>query len=169
MKDIQFLTEHHFVTFDVTLTGLSPDLCLAGAVAARMRVFDSGVTIIAAHLSSGEQEGDELKRNYDYSEIVRRGQFPPDGSALEPDSLQAGGPSDVKIAGQGKSPGQWGRFRGLMDSSHVFWMGDLNYRLSMPDAEVNVLPVGSQLLAWQSLEYRLGYSHALTGCAILVV
>lgn len=107
-------------------------------MAARLRIFDSGLTIIAAHLSSGEQEGDELKRNYDYSEIVRRGQFPPDTATLEPESLSAAqpGPPDVKIAGLGRAPGQWGRMKGLLDSSHVVWMGDLNYRLTMPDAEV---------------------------------
>ena len=54
-----------------------------------MRVFDSGVCFIAAHLSSGENEGDELKRNYDYSEIIRRGAFHGDGGALDPDSLAA--------------------------------------------------------------------------------
>ena len=109
------------------------DSC-AGAVAARLRIFDSGLTIMAAHLSSGEQEGDELKRNYDYSEIVRRGQFPADNLPVEPDSAQAA--LDVKIAGLGKAPGQWGRWKGLLDSNHVVWMGDLNYRLSMPDAQV---------------------------------
>ena len=103
-------------------------------MAARLRIFDSGLTIIAAHLSSGEQEGDELKRNYDYSEIVRRGQFPADSLPAEPDSVQ--GTSDVKIAGLGKAPGQWGRWKGLLDSNHAVWMGDLNYRLSMNDAQV---------------------------------
>lgn len=64
-------------------------MCLTGAVTIRMRVFDSGVCFIAAHLSSGENEGDELKRNYDYSEIIRRGAFHGDGGALDPDSLAA--------------------------------------------------------------------------------
>lgn len=109
---------------------------LSGAVAARLRIFDTGLTLIVAHLSSGEQEGDELKRNYDYSEIVRRGQFPTDSPNLDPESVQAGPSSDVKVAGSGKAPGQWGKWRGLLDTAQVVWMGDLNYRLSMPDAQV---------------------------------
>lgn len=44
----------------------------AGAVAARMRVHDSGVCLVAAHLSSGQAEGDELRRNYDYAEARAR-------------------------------------------------------------------------------------------------
>ena len=44
----------------------------AGAVAARMRVHDSGVCLVASHLSSGQAEGDELRRNYDYAEARAR-------------------------------------------------------------------------------------------------
>ena len=61
-----------------------------GAVAARLRVYDSGICFVCAHLASGENEGDELKRNYDYSEIVRRGQFPPDSASLDPDTAFSG-------------------------------------------------------------------------------
>lgn len=63
----------------------SKDMChqmthswCAGCIAMRLRVYDTGVAFICAHLSSGESEGDELKRNYDYTEIIRRLQFPPD-------------------------------------------------------------------------------------------
>ena len=49
-------------------------------------MHDSGICFICAHLASGENEGDELKRNYDYSEIVRRGQFPEDSAALDPET-----------------------------------------------------------------------------------
>lgn len=49
-----------------------------GAVAVRMRLHDSGLAFVCTHMSSGEAEGDDQKRNYDYAEIVRRLQFPPD-------------------------------------------------------------------------------------------
>ena len=31
-------------------------------------MHDSGVCLVASHLSSGQAEGDELRRNYDYAE-----------------------------------------------------------------------------------------------------
>ncbi len=34
------------------------------------------------------------------------------------------------------SSGHWGTRRGLLDSEYAIWMGDLNYRLSMPDEKV---------------------------------
>ena len=55
----------------------------------RLRVHDSGLLFISSHLSSGEHEGDELKRNYDYSEIIRRGYFADEFSALDPSVLGA--------------------------------------------------------------------------------
>jgi hypothetical protein len=61
-------------------------------VAARLRVYDSGICFVCSHLSSGENEGDELKRNYDYSEIVRRGQFPPDSVVLDPETSLSASP-----------------------------------------------------------------------------
>ena len=32
--------------------------------------------------------------------------------------------------------GQWGSQHSLLEMSHLIWMGDLNYRLNSPDAEV---------------------------------
>jgi hypothetical protein len=60
-----------------------------GAVAARMRVYDTSVCLISAHLCSGEAEGDRLKRHSDFSEIVRRGAFPPDADLSEPSASMA--------------------------------------------------------------------------------
>ena len=44
----------------------------------RMRVHDTGLGFICAHMSSGEAEGDDEKRNHDHHEILRRAQFPQD-------------------------------------------------------------------------------------------
>lgn len=182
-----------------------------------MRIHDSGLAFVCSHLSSGESEGDDQKRNYDYSEIVRRLQFPPDSDgvsdaeallgtsasginkvlplswlitslsvirtsrplqsigtcnvpevaqllgdcghvdvhwqgAVAVHSVQAawqGGPVYLpgvrphhpvlmQVVQSGARPGQWGTNRGLLAVENTIWMGDLNYRLTMPDADVRL-------------------------------
>ena len=90
------LSVTHPLTHSLTHS-LTKSLVCAGAVAARLRVYDSGICFVCSHLSSGENEGDELKRNYDYSEIVRRGQFPPDSAVLDPETVLTGSPSAESI------------------------------------------------------------------------
>lgn len=51
---------------------------------ARLRLYDTGLAVVAAHLSSGQADGDELRRNYDYSEVLRRAAFLPDSAAPDP-------------------------------------------------------------------------------------
>ena len=50
----------------------------AGAVAVRLRIYDSPLCVVCSHLASGDQEGDELKRNADYAEVCKRCVFPTD-------------------------------------------------------------------------------------------
>ena len=70
-------------------------------MACRLRVYDTSLCLLSAHLSSGENEGDELKRNYDYSEIVRRGAFPADVAAVDPAAALPGQQQDgiAKVRG----------------------------------------------------------------------
>lgn len=126
-------------------TGMMGYLGNKGAVAARLRVYDSGVCFVCSHLSSGENEGDELKRNYDYSEIVRRGQFPSDSAVLDPEASLAGTEGGPQASGDGRSTGQWGGQRGLLDNEHAIWMGDLNYRLTISDDKARSLIKDTQL------------------------
>ncbi|CAK0784059.1 hypothetical protein CVIRNUC_007262 [Coccomyxa viridis] len=103
-----------------------------GAVAVRMRVYDTGISLVNCHLSSGQNEGDSLRRHADYAEIVRRGAFPPDGQSTDLDVSLAGAQADQVRTGV-NAAGQWGEEHGIAVADHVFWMGDLNYRLNMPD------------------------------------
>lgn len=60
-----------------------------------MRIFDTGLALVVAHLSSGEADGDELRRNYDYSEITRRAAFLPDTApAVDPEAVDARQPQE---------------------------------------------------------------------------
>ncbi|GFH22911.1 IPPc domain-containing protein, partial [Haematococcus lacustris] len=56
-------------------TGFGGYLGNKGAVLVRLQVFDSPLVLVNAHLSAGEQEGDELRRNADVAEILRRADF----------------------------------------------------------------------------------------------
>ena len=69
----------------------------AGAVAVRLRVHDTGLGFVCAHLSSGEQDGDDEKRNHDFGEIVRRAQFPPD-TDVDVEALASSGVNAVNQA-----------------------------------------------------------------------
>ena len=61
------------------------DAHCAGAVAVRMRVYDTSVSLINCHLSSGQNEGDSLKRHSDCEEIARRALYPPAGQSADLD------------------------------------------------------------------------------------
>lgn len=61
------------------------DAHCAGAVAVRMRVYDTSVSLINCHLSSGQNEGDSLKRHSDCEEIARRALYPHDGQSADLD------------------------------------------------------------------------------------
>lgn len=42
----------------------------------------------------------------------------------------------LQASGDGRGPGQWGSQRGFLDNEHAIWMGDLNYRVTIPDEQV---------------------------------
>lgn len=63
-------------------TGFGGLLANKGAVAVRMRVHDAALLAVCSHLASGDAEGDELKRNCDVAEILRRCVF--GGDAQQP-------------------------------------------------------------------------------------
>lgn len=41
-----------------------------------MRINDSSLVVVTSHFASGDHVGDEIKRNLDFSEIMRRVEFP---------------------------------------------------------------------------------------------
>ncbi|CAI9758628.1 unnamed protein product [Fraxinus pennsylvanica] len=81
-----------------------------GSVSVSMSIEGTSFCFIAAHLASGEKNGDERRRNHQVSEIFRRTYFPrllEDGENLFP----------LTILGH----------------DQIFWFGDLNYRLYLED------------------------------------
>ena len=47
-----------------------------GCIAMSMSLHRTSFCFVCSHLTSGEKEGDELKRNADVSEILKSTQFP---------------------------------------------------------------------------------------------
>ncbi|XP_050221771.1 type I inositol polyphosphate 5-phosphatase 4-like isoform X2 [Mercurialis annua] len=81
-----------------------------GSVSVSMSIEGTSFCFIAAHLASGEKQGDESKRNHQVSEIFRRTNFP---RSTKDDH----NPRPLTILGHDR----------------IFWFGDLNYRLYLED------------------------------------
>ncbi|KAG4182093.1 hypothetical protein ERO13_A09G023400v2 [Gossypium hirsutum] len=77
-----------------------------GSVSVSMSIERTSFCFIAAHLASGEKQGDEGRRNHQVSEIFKRTSFP--RSAKDEHNLHP-----LTILGHDR----------------IFWFGDLNYRL----------------------------------------
>ncbi|KAF8051947.1 hypothetical protein N665_1641s0011 [Sinapis alba] len=84
-----------------------------GSVSISMTLYQSRMCFVCSHLTSGQKDGAEQRRNADVYEIIRRTRF---ASVLDTDQ-----PRTIPCHDQ------------------VFWFGDLNYRLNMSDSEVRKL------------------------------
>ncbi|XP_051129697.1 type I inositol polyphosphate 5-phosphatase 2 isoform X2 [Andrographis paniculata] len=81
-----------------------------GSVSVSMTLFQSRMCFVCSHLTSGQKCGAEQRRNADVLEIIRRTHF---SSAFDIDQPLT-----------------------IPSHDQIFWFGDLNYRISLPDAEV---------------------------------
>ncbi|KAG5228744.1 type inositol 1,4,5-trisphosphate phosphatase [Salix suchowensis] len=84
-----------------------------GSVSVSMSLFQSRLCFVCSHLTSGQKDGAEQRRNADVYEIIRRTHF---SSAMEANQPQT-----------------------IPSHDQIFWFGDLNYRLNMLDTEVRKL------------------------------
>ncbi|KAK6782975.1 hypothetical protein RDI58_020771 [Solanum bulbocastanum] len=113
-----------------------------GSVSVSMSLFQSRLCFVCSHLSSGQKEGAEQRRNSDVNEIMRRTHF---SSIFDTDTDE---PQTIPSHDQ------------------IFWFGDLNYRISMADAEVRKLVANKQwdeLLNSDQLHKELQKGHVFAG------
>ncbi|KAK4728354.1 hypothetical protein R3W88_021342 [Solanum pinnatisectum] len=113
-----------------------------GSVSVSMSLFQSRLCFVCSHLSSGQKEGAEQRRNSDVNEIMRRTHF---SSIFDIDTDE---PQTIPSHDQ------------------IFWFGDLNYRISMADAEVRKLVANKQwdeLLNSDQLHKELQNGHVFAG------
>ncbi|KAL3592600.1 hypothetical protein D5086_011240 [Populus alba] len=76
-----------------------------GSISVSMSIYQTSFCFVCTHLTSGEKDGDERKRNADVHEIHRRTQFRPLSSVGLP--------------------------KNIYDHERIIWLGDLNYRINL--------------------------------------
>ncbi|XP_027352914.1 type I inositol polyphosphate 5-phosphatase 8-like [Abrus precatorius] len=79
-----------------------------GSASISMTLHHTTFCFVCTHLASGEKFGDELRRNMDVSEILKK----------------------TKFSHSFKSLGQPLRPESILEHDNVIWLGDLNYRLA---------------------------------------
>ncbi|CAH1439118.1 unnamed protein product [Lactuca virosa] len=88
--------------------GLMGYLGNKGSISISMSLHQTSFCFICSHLTSGQKEGDELRRNSDVMEILRKTRFP-----------------CVQDTGDKNSP------QTILDHDRIIWLGDLNYRIAL--------------------------------------
>uniref|UniRef100_A0A0E0L514 Inositol polyphosphate-related phosphatase domain-containing protein n=1 Tax=Oryza punctata TaxID=4537 RepID=A0A0E0L514_ORYPU len=76
-----------------------------GSISVSMSIHQTQFCFVCCHLTSGEKDGDELKRNADVEDILRRTVFNPLPGLSMP--------------------------KGILDHERIIWFGDLNYRINL--------------------------------------
>ncbi|CAK9871405.1 unnamed protein product [Sphagnum jensenii] len=99
-----------------------------GSISISMSLHHTSFCFVCAHLTAGHKEGDELHRNADIAEILRRTTF----QRL------------VKLSGL-ELP------ETILAHDRVIWLGDLNYRVAMRD---EVIWKAVKLQDWQTLQSK---------------
>ncbi|XXG51274.1 hypothetical protein AAC387_Pa02g5087 [Persea americana] len=84
-----------------------------GSVSVRFFLHETSFCFVCSHLASGGKERDEMHRNADVAEILSRSIFPRGRSFDLP--------------------------RKILNHDRAVWLGDLNYRISMPESTTRLL------------------------------
>ncbi|KAK4482860.1 hypothetical protein RD792_010032, partial [Penstemon davidsonii] len=105
--------------------GLMGYLGNKGSISISMLLHQTSLCFVCSHLTSGQKEGDELRRNADVMEILRKTRFP-----------RVNGDNDEK------SP------QTVLEHDRVIWLGDLNYRIALPYRSAKALV---EMQSWRAL------------------
>ena len=104
------------VRVDTVSTGVNLGVSVLGnkgGAGVWLKMYATPLVFICSHLSAGSKEGDEAKRSEDYGEIASKLSFPAPLVA--------------------SSDGTAERAATVGDAFAAIWIGDLNYRLNLPD------------------------------------
>ncbi|XP_026443466.1 type I inositol polyphosphate 5-phosphatase 8-like isoform X2 [Papaver somniferum] len=90
-----------------------------GSVSISMTLHQTSFCFVCTHLTSGEKEGDEVRRNFDVIEILKKTKFS----------------QSQRVSGQPLTPSPVS----ILEHDHTIWLGDLNYRLAFPGGDTDEL------------------------------
>ncbi|KAJ3386497.1 hypothetical protein HDU84_001513 [Entophlyctis sp. JEL0112] len=122
-----------------------------GGVSCRFRVRDSYLCFVNAHLAADTNQVD--RRNHDFSDICKRTKFPVQPALYadlreyikqNPCVYSSVDLESLPLAGGSGSP-TTSATTGIFDCDHLFFMGDLNYRVPLPDTTAKVFLADNQL------------------------
>ncbi|URD90597.1 type I inositol-1,4,5-trisphosphate 5-phosphatase [Musa troglodytarum] len=105
--------------------GLMGYLGNKGSISISMSFHKTSFCFICSHLTSGQKDGDELRRNSDVMEILKKTRFP-----------------QVQRSDRDKSP------ETILDHDRIIWLGDLNYRIALSYRSVKTLV---EMRNWRAL------------------
>ncbi|KAJ3082671.1 hypothetical protein HDU99_001986 [Rhizoclosmatium hyalinum] len=120
-----------------------------GGVSCRFRLKDSYLCFVNAHLAADTNQVD--RRNQDFAEICKRTKYPLGATSFADvrDYLRHNPcvNSSVDLNAPAASPSTPNQYMtvGIFESDHLFFMGDLNYRITLSDTEAKVLLVDNEL------------------------
>ncbi|WOK97107.1 type I inositol polyphosphate 5-phosphatase 4-like [Canna indica] len=105
--------------------GLMGYLGNKGSISISMSMHETSFCFICSHLTSGQKDGDELRRNSDVMEILKKTRFP-----------------WAQTGDNEKSP------ETILDHDRIIWLGDLNYRIALSFRSVKTLV---EMRNWRAL------------------
>ncbi|KAL0927122.1 hypothetical protein M5K25_001281 [Dendrobium thyrsiflorum] len=103
----------HHLSVSCVACGFLGFLGNKGSVSVRFFLHGTSICFVCCHLASGGKEGDEVYRNSDAIDIISRTNFPHISSTNLPQKI--------------------------FDHDRIILLGDLNYRISLPEAQTRSL------------------------------
>ncbi|ONM06369.1 Type IV inositol polyphosphate 5-phosphatase 7 [Zea mays] len=104
--------------------GLMGYLGNKGSISISMALHQTSFCFVCSHLTSGQKDGDEHRRNSDVLEILKKTRFP-------------------RVCGQyERSP------ETILEHDRIIWLGDLNYRIALSYRSVKALV---EMRNWKAL------------------
>ncbi|KAI9023869.1 Endonuclease/exonuclease/phosphatase [Phycomyces nitens] len=126
-----------------------------GGVAVRFRFHDSYFCFITSHLAAFVDKVE--KRNQDFTAIAKRlvfSNYLDDSLAYLKFSWNNGGDEGVSFLESNGVLRKWSKEASVFHADHLIWLGDLNYRVNLGEAEIKMR------LQQGQLDYLLEYDQA---------